>query len=78
MPLPMDATEEAERINAFWTVLTLNNCWTTADGSPSNIAYADPDVGIDTPWPSDINAPHLHVSLHMGDFIPAELTYRCK
>ncbi|KAJ7936982.1 Zn(2)-Cys(6) binuclear cluster domain-containing protein [Mycena leptocephala] len=62
MPLPMDATEEAERINAFWTVLTLNNCWTTADGSPSNIAYADPDVGIDTPWPSDINAPHLHNS----------------
>ncbi|KAJ7486163.1 Zn(2)-Cys(6) binuclear cluster domain-containing protein [Mycena galericulata] len=53
---PRDAIDENERINAFWTVLTLNNCWTTADGSPSNISYTVPDARIDTPWPVDVNA----------------------
>ncbi|KAK7022979.1 fungal-trans domain-containing protein [Favolaschia claudopus] len=53
---PQDAIEECERINAFWTVLTMNNCWTTADGSPSNISYTVPDARIDTPWPMDINS----------------------
>ncbi|KAJ7726150.1 Zn(2)-Cys(6) binuclear cluster domain-containing protein [Mycena maculata] len=57
---PRDAIEENERINAFWTVLTLNNCWTTADGSPSNISYTVPDARIDTPWPLDINTPSFH------------------
>ncbi|KAJ7643890.1 Zn(2)-Cys(6) binuclear cluster domain-containing protein [Roridomyces roridus] len=55
---PRDTVEENERINAFWTVLTLNNCWTTADGSPSNISYTVPDARIDTPWPLDINSLH--------------------
>ncbi|KAF7333416.1 Fungal-trans domain-containing protein [Mycena venus] len=57
---PRDAIEECERINAFWTVLTLNNCWTTADGSPSNISYTVPDARIDTPWPLDINTSDVH------------------
>jgi hypothetical protein len=47
--------EEYERVNAFWAVLTMKNCWTTADGSPSNISYTVPDARIDTPWPADIN-----------------------
>lgn len=51
---PLDAVEEGERINAFWTVLILNNCWTTADGSPSNLSYGAPGSRIDTPWPLDI------------------------
>ncbi|KAJ6549495.1 hypothetical protein B0H10DRAFT_1288223 [Mycena sp. CBHHK59/15] len=55
---PGDEIEESERINAFWTVLTLNNCWTTADGSPSNISYMGADARIDTPWPLDTNALH--------------------
>ncbi|KAJ7645226.1 Zn(2)-Cys(6) binuclear cluster domain-containing protein [Mycena polygramma] len=59
LPAPRNAIEENERICAFWTVLTLNNCWTTADGSPSNISYTVPDARIDTPWPLDINAPDL-------------------
>ncbi|KAF7345568.1 Fungal-trans domain-containing protein [Mycena venus] len=59
LPAPRDAMEEYERINAFWTVLTINNCWTTADGSPSNISYTVPDARIDTPWPSDIDDPSL-------------------
>jgi hypothetical protein len=49
-----DAVEEGERINAFWTVLTLNNCWFGADGSPSNVSYAA--HGVDTPWPLDIRS----------------------
>ncbi|KAF8184095.1 hypothetical protein K438DRAFT_1124317 [Mycena galopus ATCC 62051] len=58
---PRDAIDEYERINAFWTVLSMNNCWTTADGSPSNISYTDPDARIDSPWPLDINAPDVHI-----------------
>ncbi|KAJ7748661.1 Zn(2)-Cys(6) binuclear cluster domain-containing protein [Mycena metata] len=64
LPPPRDALDEAERINAFWTVLTLNNCWTTADGSPSNISYTTvPDARIDTPWPLDIDAPVLPIQV---------------
>ncbi|KAJ7099902.1 Zn(2)-Cys(6) binuclear cluster domain-containing protein [Mycena belliarum] len=46
------ALEEGERINAFWAVLTLNNCWFAADGSPADVSHAA--HGIDTPWPLDI------------------------
>jgi len=53
---PADAIEEGERINAFWTVLILNNCWTTADASPSNISYGAPGSRVDTPWPREITA----------------------
>ncbi|KAJ6578179.1 hypothetical protein B0H19DRAFT_576655 [Mycena capillaripes] len=63
LPPPRDAIEECERISAFWTVLTMNNCWTTADGSPSNISYTVPDARIDTPWPLDINAQGLHIQM---------------
>jgi hypothetical protein len=69
-PAPAREEMEEERIAAFWSVLTLNNCWTTADGSPSNISYgannanadANAHVRIDTPWPLDINSPHFPVS----------------
>ncbi|KAJ6566550.1 hypothetical protein B0H19DRAFT_1066840 [Mycena capillaripes] len=61
LPSPRNATGEVERINAFWTVLTLDNCWTTADGSPSNISYTAVDARIDTPWPLDINAPGFQI-----------------
>ncbi|KAJ7264444.1 hypothetical protein B0H12DRAFT_1101779 [Mycena haematopus] len=57
---PRDAMEECEQISGFWTVLTLDNCFTTADGSPSNISYTDPNARIDTPWPLDINSPGLN------------------
>ncbi|KAJ6467692.1 hypothetical protein C8R47DRAFT_812633 [Mycena vitilis] len=61
MPPARDALEESERVSAFWTVLTMNNCWTTADGPPSNISYTVPDARIDTPWPVDVNVPGLQV-----------------
>ncbi|KAF7314584.1 Fungal-trans domain-containing protein [Mycena kentingensis (nom. inval.)] len=65
---PQDAVEDMERIAAFWTVLTMNNCWTTADGSASNIAYSTlcaneaPEARIDTPWPVELNSDHLDIS----------------
>ncbi|KAF8169862.1 hypothetical protein K438DRAFT_1941215 [Mycena galopus ATCC 62051] len=51
---------EGDRINAFWTVLTLNNTWLTADGSPPNVLYAV----VDTPWPLDIHADSQVLPLH--------------
>jgi hypothetical protein len=60
---PRDPMEECERITAFWTVVTLDNCWTIADGSPSNISYTDPNARIDTPWPLDVNAPGFNVNI---------------
>ncbi|KAJ7359757.1 hypothetical protein DFH08DRAFT_416546, partial [Mycena albidolilacea] len=44
--------EEGERINSFWAVLTLNNTWLAADGSPRDISYAV----VDTPWPLDMHS----------------------
>ncbi|KAJ6508403.1 hypothetical protein C8R45DRAFT_815075, partial [Mycena sanguinolenta] len=57
---PRDSMEEYERISGFWTVVILDNCFTTADGSPSNISHTDPNTRIDSPWPLDINAPGLN------------------
>ncbi|KAJ6583108.1 Zn(2)-Cys(6) binuclear cluster domain-containing protein [Mycena vulgaris] len=49
-----NALEEGERINAFWSVLTLNNCWFAADGSPADVSHTA--HGVDTPWPLEIGA----------------------
>ncbi|PBK95983.1 hypothetical protein ARMGADRAFT_755933 [Armillaria gallica] len=46
---PTDYIEEGERIKAFWTVFILDNCWTTADGSPSNFLCTSPHSRIDLP-----------------------------
>ncbi|KAJ7449051.1 Zn(2)-Cys(6) binuclear cluster domain-containing protein [Mycena galericulata] len=48
------AMEEGERINAFWAVLTVNNSWLAADGSPADLSYTE--HRIDTPWPLDIES----------------------
>lgn len=54
LPPPKDAREEGERINAFWTVLTLNNVLAAADGSPSSISHHAHGMRIDTPWPLEL------------------------
>ncbi|KAJ7731814.1 Zn(2)-Cys(6) binuclear cluster domain-containing protein [Mycena maculata] len=51
-PPATDSLEEGQRINAFWTVVILNNYWVAAHGSPSAIPYHD--TPIDTPWPLDL------------------------
>ncbi|KAJ6601623.1 hypothetical protein B0H10DRAFT_2082068, partial [Mycena sp. CBHHK59/15] len=65
LPPPVDAHAEGERVNAFWAVLTLNNCWMTADGSPANISYAA--HGVDTPWPHE-----LHEYSENPELLPAQ------
>ncbi|KAK7024742.1 fungal-trans domain-containing protein [Favolaschia claudopus] len=61
LPPAQNSIEQNERINAFWTVLTLSCCWTTADGSPPNMLLAGGNGGagmnarVDTPWPADFN-----------------------
>ncbi|KAJ7664852.1 hypothetical protein B0H17DRAFT_1091330 [Mycena rosella] len=47
-PPALDMRGEAERIDAFWAVVTLNNFWVAAEGCPSAIPYG---MAIDTPWP---------------------------
>ncbi|KAJ7459346.1 Zn(2)-Cys(6) binuclear cluster domain-containing protein [Mycena latifolia] len=53
LPPPVDALAEGERINAFWTVVVVNNYWVAAHGSPSAIPYHD--TPIDTPWPLELD-----------------------
>lgn len=52
LPPPADATEEVERINAWWQVFILEKFWTTALDTPS-IITEDRDCVIDTPWPGN-------------------------
>ncbi|KAG7099997.1 hypothetical protein E1B28_001786 [Marasmius oreades] len=54
LPAPRDATEEVERVNALWTVVILNYCWTPTDGTWANGAYDMPEYRIDAPWPLDL------------------------
>ncbi|TFK35228.1 hypothetical protein BDQ12DRAFT_655730 [Crucibulum laeve] len=52
-----DSVEEGERINACWTVFTLDKCWAAALDTPPNLI--DPtdklDAQIDTPWPMEMS-----------------------
>ena len=52
---PRDATEEGERINAFWTVFVLDRCWSVWMQSPSVlIDETSASTQVDTPWPLDL------------------------
>lgn len=57
MKPPVDAIEEGERINAFWSVFVLDKSWAVALGTPPFI-YDDGSAGgsIDTPWPLDFDS----------------------
>lgn len=52
LPSAADAVDEGERINAFWTVLIVNNYWVASHGSPSAMPC---DVPVDTPWPLEMS-----------------------
>ncbi|KAJ3792255.1 hypothetical protein GGU11DRAFT_713808 [Lentinula aff. detonsa] len=51
---PPDSISEGERINAFWTVVTMSNCWALAADSSPNFILERYIENIDTPWPMDI------------------------
>ncbi|KAF7298767.1 Fungal-trans domain-containing protein [Mycena indigotica] len=79
----VDPLDDMERVAAFWTVLTMNNCWTTADGSPSNLAYTSSgsDARIDTPWPVDpvkaikVSMPPSLIYLQNSGVVELELSF---
>ncbi|KAF9477593.1 hypothetical protein BDN70DRAFT_896402 [Pholiota conissans] len=54
---PVDVTQEAERINGFWTVLTLHKFITVALEPPAHVcgALEASGIQIDTPWPVDLD-----------------------
>ncbi|KAJ7595951.1 Zn(2)-Cys(6) binuclear cluster domain-containing protein [Mycena floridula] len=45
--------DEGERINAFWTVFTLHNCWSCLMDGPASQFFDNPGAHVDTPWPLD-------------------------
>ncbi|KAG6851982.1 hypothetical protein C0991_004419 [Blastosporella zonata] len=49
---PADPIEETERIDAFWTVLVLNNNWSAIQASQSTYSTLQ-NSAVDTPWPID-------------------------
>lgn len=53
LPPATDRIEEGERINAFWTVYHLNNCWGVALGSPAG-NLDGPGFHVNVPWPLDV------------------------
>ncbi|KAJ3775128.1 Zn(2)-Cys(6) binuclear cluster domain-containing protein [Lentinula raphanica] len=54
LPPPNDQIEEGERINAFWMVYTLSNCWGVAVGTLSSAVFESHGSTINTPWPLDM------------------------
>ncbi|KAJ7137559.1 Zn(2)-Cys(6) binuclear cluster domain-containing protein [Mycena crocata] len=72
-PPAADALEEGERINAFWTVVIVNNYWVAAHGSPSAIPYHD--TPIDTPWPVELgDYVSSSVSALLSSYAPSSTT----
>ncbi|KAF5348348.1 hypothetical protein D9758_010946 [Tetrapyrgos nigripes] len=45
--------EYSQSISAFWTVLSLNSCWTAVEteDSKTHFPYWMPEFRVDTPWP---------------------------
>ncbi|KAJ7849255.1 hypothetical protein B0H14DRAFT_3669243 [Mycena olivaceomarginata] len=49
IPIQMGASLRMEMINAFWSVLLINNYCVAASNTPSSMPY---DAPINTPWPT--------------------------
>ncbi|KAI0075608.1 hypothetical protein K474DRAFT_1373407 [Panus rudis PR-1116 ss-1] len=48
---PRDGVEEGERINAFWTIFSLDMLWAFALRHPAGFQNGSRGIRIDTPWP---------------------------
>jgi len=57
LPPPVNNLQEAERINAFWSVLMLHKFVTVSLENPANVcgALEAPGMQIDTPWPINMD-----------------------
>ncbi|KAJ7925429.1 hypothetical protein B0H13DRAFT_1863085 [Mycena leptocephala] len=42
-----EGSDAVNKVDAFWAVVILSNCWVAADGAPSSISSG---LTIDTPW----------------------------
>ncbi|KAJ7113841.1 hypothetical protein C8R44DRAFT_710308, partial [Mycena epipterygia] len=49
LAVPPDGTRAKEMVDAFWSVVLLNNYWVAVSGAPSSILW---DSSITTPWPT--------------------------
>ncbi|KAJ7137049.1 hypothetical protein C8R44DRAFT_976395 [Mycena epipterygia] len=49
IPSAGNGLEQAQRIDAFWAVVLVNNYWVITTGSSSSILSG---INVDTPWPS--------------------------
>ncbi|KAJ7881273.1 hypothetical protein B0H14DRAFT_3761816 [Mycena olivaceomarginata] len=58
IPIQMGASLRMEMINAFWSVLLINNYCVAASNTPSSMPY---DAPITTPWPTNAPCLLLHV-----------------
>jgi hypothetical protein len=53
LPSPRDSVEQGERVNAFWSILTVHKCWSIILQWPSSVSDIL-DEKIDLPWPLDM------------------------
>jgi hypothetical protein len=74
LPPPATSLEEAERINAFWSVLMLHKFVTVSLENPANVcgALEAPGMQIDTPWP--IKLDNMEEASHTGSSPKLHLT----
>lgn len=49
LAVPPDIARAKEMVDAFWSVVTLNNYWVAVSGTPSSILWGP---SITTPWPT--------------------------
>ncbi|KAJ7607063.1 hypothetical protein B0H17DRAFT_1341768 [Mycena rosella] len=63
LPVPQDFFQRKEQIDAFWSIVILNNYWVAASSLPSSIPC---DTSIGTPWPSDHSTPSTPQVLNEG------------
>ncbi|GJE98222.1 C6 transcription factor domain-containing protein [Phanerochaete sordida] len=68
LPAPRDAVEHGERVDAFWTVYVLDQCWSGALGAAPALAPGGAAHRIATLWPlapaqyaQGVRAPHTGV-----------------
>ncbi|KAJ7656227.1 hypothetical protein B0H17DRAFT_1265230 [Mycena rosella] len=55
LPPARDATEEGERIHAWWTVMILDKCWAVGLSEEPGFAHRDNLAIVDTPWPLEVD-----------------------
>ncbi|KAJ7669137.1 hypothetical protein B0H17DRAFT_1183882 [Mycena rosella] len=69
-PGPTGFFQRKEQIDAFWSIVILNNYWVAASSLPSSIPC---DTSIGTPWPSSSTPPEFRTLDQRLEFFRARL-----